>query len=146
MRYKSFIFVLILIVITLILSAEEKIQTTKTEDIKKLLEVTKAIDAGIQGMNDMLEIFKSGDFGLPDKFYDEMKKEITIENFSEVIIPIYDKCYTHDDIKELLVFYETPLGIKLIRTQPIILNESKIAAEKWATRITETIINNLQLE
>lgn len=42
------------------------------------------------------------------------------------MIPIYDKYYTEDDIKQLTDFYQTPIGKKVISSTPLIIERTGI--------------------
>ena len=48
------------------------------------------------------------------------------------MIPIYDKYFTHNDIRSLIRFYDSPIGRKFIKMQPYILTESMQAGTKWS--------------
>ena len=57
----------------------------------------------------------------------------------EISIPSYDKHMTHDDIKQLLKFYNSPIGKKLIEKQPLILRDSMIVGQKWGMELNRRI-------
>ena len=46
----------------------------------------------------------------------------------EAIFPLYDKFYSEQDLKDIVEFYRTPTGQKLIGTLPQLLAESQTAA------------------
>ncbi len=47
------------------------------------------------------------------------------------VIPIYGKYFTHQEIRELLAFYQTPAGKKTILVLPKVVNESMMAGQRW---------------
>ena len=51
------------------------------------------------------------------------------------MVPIYDKYYTHEDIKGLIQLYGTPLGKKMLVVLPKVMGESQAAATKWGETI-----------
>ena len=55
------------------------------------------------------------------------------------LIKIYSKYYTHQDIKDLLKFYQSDLGKKLISTTPSIVQESMAAGQNWGQNIVPII-------
>jgi hypothetical protein len=107
---------------------------TKTEDIKELMELMdaeKTIDAM---MDNMIPIFRQqatmllkseeGQEAMED-FMDFMLakvKEVS-KGMLDDMIPIYDKHFTHDEIKGLQAFYATPLGKKLLDKTPELSQE-----------------------
>ena len=64
--------------------------------------------------------------------------------------PIYDRNFSHQELLDLLAFYQTPLGTKLRNVTPIISNESTFAGEEWvrelAPHIREKILEQLSLQ
>jgi len=47
------------------------------------------------------------------------------------LTPVYAKHLTHDDIKQLLVFYRTDLGKKIINRMPVVTSESMAVGQQW---------------
>ena len=56
----------------------------------------------------------------------------------EVYIPLYKETYTEDEIKELIVFYKTPVGEKSIEASQSI---SQQAAQQSAEKYNSTIVD-----
>lgn len=112
----------------------------------KLMEVTGAGDIGVQMMNQMIAAFKQGDQQVPDKFWTDFMSEVDPNELVEMCVPSYEKHFTHAEIRELLAFYETPLGKKLIKTQPVIMQECMIAGQEWGRKLGERIAKKLQAE
>ena len=48
---------------------------------------------------------------------------------SEVLI--YDKHFSHQEIRGLIEFYRTPLGQKTLKELPAVVSESAQAGQKW---------------
>lgn len=140
----------ILIVATLtagiVLAGDETADSAKRADIKKLMDVTGSGKLGIQVMNQMIGAFKQGKMGVPDKFWEDFMAEINPNELVEMCIPSYEKHFTHAEIKQLLAFYETPLGQKLIRTQPELMQECMIAGQTWGRKLGEKVAKKLEAE
>jgi len=119
---------------------------TKRTDIKQLMEITGVGKLAIQAMNQMITVFKQSDMRIPDKFWDDFISEADPNELVEMCIPIYEKHFTHDEIKQLLKFYKTPIGKKVIETQPVIMQECMIAGQEWGKKISEKIVKKLQEE
>ena len=49
--------------------------------------------------------------------------------------PIYHKYLTEADLRELIAFYQTPVGQKMVTTMPLIVQESMLAGEQWGKNI-----------
>ena len=51
------------------------------------------------------------------------------------IIPIYARHFTHQDVLDMIAFYETPLGRKTLEVTPKIMQESMQLGQQWALRV-----------
>ena len=60
-----------------------------------------------------------------------------------VIVAIWDRHFSHDDIRGLIESYESPLGRKLVETQPAVMQESMAAGELWARQVLQRIRDKL---
>lgn len=51
------------------------------------------------------------------------------------IAEIYMETYTHDEIKEILEFYASPIGKKIIATTPEITQKSMTIGQTWGAKL-----------
>lgn len=120
-------------------AAQTPAEGEKVRDIKRLLELTGAgglgVQLGEQQMEQLRPLFSTLPPEVRDKvlraFEEEMRKELTAEKLIELVIPIYDKHLTAEDVRGLIAFYETPLGRKVVEVLPQISRE---AFERGAAR------------
>ena len=62
----------------------------------------------------------------------EMVRELTADGGPlKEIIPIYAKYFSEDDILQLIAFYETPLGQKMIEVMPQLTMDSMQVSMRW---------------
>jgi hypothetical protein len=118
----------------------------KIADIRKLMEITGSGNIGMQVLNSMIDSYRKMLPQVPQSFWDEFLKDVNPQSLVELIIPIYDKYLTHDEIKDIIKFYESPSGRKLIQVLPQITNESMEAGRIWGKEMGERIIERLQRE
>lgn len=60
-----------------------------------------------------------------DLMIDRIEKEIDFKGFAEKsLYNIYDKHYTEQELKELISFYQTPIGKKVVAVSPLIQSET----------------------
>jgi hypothetical protein len=64
-------------------------------------------------------------------FLEKFRQHADAEHLTDLIVPIYDKYYTADEIRQLIQFYQTPLGEKVITVLPKIAAESQAAGQEW---------------
>ncbi|NJO01345.1 MAG: DUF2059 domain-containing protein [Bacteroidia bacterium] len=118
-------------------------QDALDRDIAKLLELTGAKRTMMQSLDLMNENMKAM---MPADVLAKLQEEMR-NSLDEVVAEIgviYRKHYTHEDIKGLIAFYQTPLGQKLLETTPIIHTESYQAGEQWGKKAYEKVINEME--
>ena len=125
---------------------DETATVTKREDIKELMELMNSKDMGLQVMHTMFDSVKALGTAIPENLFEEFTSEVNFDELTELIIPIYDKHFSHDDIKELIAFYQTPIGKKLIEKQPDIIKESMVAGMTWGQKIGAKLVKKLREE
>lgn len=116
----------------------------KRQDIRKLLEVTGSAKLGQQVLAQMMNTFRSTNPKVPDEFWDQVQKEFDSGSLIDLVVPIYEKHLTHEDIRGMLSFYESPLGRKLIEVTPAITQESMTAGQQWGLEIAKRIQKRLE--
>ena len=77
---------------------------------------------------------------LPDRVVTTLKSEL-IAMFEERatapgglvddIVGVYDRHFTHPEIRELLAFNRTPIGRKTMQAMPAIMSETMAAGQAW---------------
>ena len=65
---------------------------------------------------------------------EESAKLKEIFNLDEIIdrfIPVYDKYFTEDDLGQLINFYKSPIGKKLIKVTPLLMEDSMTVSMEY---------------
>ncbi|OQP61915.1 hypothetical protein A3860_29920 [Niastella vici] len=136
---------LILIIIIYSLSSNCYSQTPATkEHIRTLLEMIGSGKIGVQVMENMLVTFKKTVPNVPNEFWDEYMKEVKPDTLIDLIIPVYAKYYTDEDVTQLIDFYRTPLGKKVIEKLPLITQESYLIGAEWGKKLGEKAFKMLK--
>ena len=120
------------------------VSTTKTEQIRELLEVTGSGDLGIQVMRTMTEQMRQSVPNVPSEWWDKFMEKIDPEELSELVIPIYEKHFTEAEIVAMLEFYRTPVGRSIISKMPAVTQESMVAGQIWGTKIAREVVEELE--
>jgi hypothetical protein len=79
-------------------------------------------------------------------YEEEVQKAFTTENLNALIIPIYDKCFTGDELIALIAFYDTPLGKKVVEALPQIFRASSAAGEQLGREVQERVTERIGKE
>lgn len=73
-------------------------------------------------------------------------KEVRTEELVDLIVPVYDRNLSQDDVKELIRFYESQAGKKFVAGLPKITQESMVVGEKWGRQLAERVMKKLQTQ
>jgi len=137
---KKLIFVLLLTILSGSLSIYGQ---SKNEDILKLLRVSGTDKQTQMVIDELIALFEQTIPDIPAVVWVKFKDKIKIDDLLEMCIPIYDKYYTHNEIKELIKFYESPIGTKMVDAEYKMTNEISALGEKWGEKIGNEIVNEL---
>ena len=137
---------LLLLFLTPAVIAQTAPANTKTANIRKLLLLMDAGTTFKNAMQTQVDLMKLAAKDIPPKFWDELLKEIDPAAFLELLVPIYDKHLSAEDVDAMIVFYQTPTGKKLISALPQIIAETGVAAEKYGGQASERVIKRMQAE
>jgi hypothetical protein len=116
---------------------------TKDDDILKLLRASGSDKLADQMMNAMMPQFKQLVPSIPDAFWVIFKQKLNIDDLLYACIPAYNKFYTHDEIKQLIAFYESPIGRKMVEVTPLLAQETMVIGQKWGEKLGQDIVNEL---
>ena len=127
------------------LLTQPKIDPAKEADIRKLLDLSGAKALAMQMMDSMqkdmkpmlLNSFPPGEYRekLIDLFLARFHSKASAQNFLDIALPVYDKYFSHEEIKGLIQFYSTPLGQKTLSTLPKLTAELYEDGRKWGEQI-----------
>src|SRR6266704_3984426 len=114
-------------------SRQPKIDPGKEADIRRLLDLTGAGALATQTMNGMeknikpllTSSFPPGEYRekLIDLFFEKFHSKRDPQQLLDLAVPIYDKYYSDEEIKQLIHLYETPMGQKMLKVMPQVLGE-----------------------
>ncbi len=125
-------------------SAIQPANAEKVRDIRRLLDLTGAGNLGAQVMDQLLGSFKQSNPAVPARFWDDLRSEMNAGQLTELVVPIYDRHLGHDDIKQVIAFYESPAGRKLNAAQPQIVAETMKAGQDWGRAAAERILKRMK--
>ena len=113
-------------------------------DIRALLKATGAGSMGVQMMDQMITSLKPMAPQLPGAFWDDVRAEFNADELVNLVVPIYAKHLTHEDVKGLISFYESPVGRKMIAVQPVLMAESMEVGQAWGQEIALRVVAKMQ--
>jgi len=114
--------------------AELKGSNRYDPEVLKLLKLMRTDDLMLQGidmvlkaqipqMEAELENSETSDFPL-EEYVERIQQRVDVDSLLYQMIPLYNYHYTREEINGLITFYETPLGCKLTKVLPHVMEES----------------------
>ncbi len=114
-------------------------EATKAADIRRLLELTGTREMVEQMKSSMMEQFRKNAPGVPPDMFNEIMAELKADDLMESMIPVYSKHFTGEDIKEMIAFYQSPFGRKVLREMPQIILESNEVGTRWGDGVVTRV-------
>jgi uncharacterized protein len=65
---------------------------------------------------------------------------------TDEVARLYAARFTEQELKDVLAFYKTPAGRKVIIEEPKILDASMSHAQDWANKLSEEVLNKFRVE
>jgi uncharacterized protein len=79
---------------------------------------------------------------------DKMRKELE-PRFSELadeISKLYATHFTEQELKDIVAFYKSPVGKKMLVQQPIVIDASMSFAQTWSIKLSEEVTAKMREE
>jgi hypothetical protein len=75
-----------------------------------------------------------------------MATQTKVDDLEDLVVPIYDRHFTLGEVNQLIAFYSTPTGKKVIAEMPGVMQESMAAGQKWGEALGAKIGAQLEKE
>ena len=115
----------------------------KRADIRRLMQVSGEIQTMQQAMIAGIDQLRPLTPELPDEFFHELKTAFLSDELVELLVPVYDRHFSRDEILQLIEFYEGPVGKKLVEKLPLLQQDAMGVGQRWAQKkgleITESL-------
>ena len=114
-------------------------QSSKDVKIAELLETMGSTHAMKTSFEYMIKYYKQNNPQISSEYWDNASKHVDYDELVQKLIPVYSKHFTEQEIVDLLNFYNTSTGKKMIDKMPVILKESMEIGRKWGIELAQKI-------
>lgn len=107
-------------------------------DLEKLLQINGSAGTYNMVFDQMKPQLKMMKPGVPDSVWVNLKTEVFDKEVLELtkqLAPLYKKHFTHNDVKEMISFYESPVGKKLAAKTPVLTGEAMQLGQIWGMNL-----------
>ncbi len=116
--------------------------------LEKMLEVSGSTTSAKTMVPQMIAMMKQqSSTSAADAFWDGFQKkweEKFGSKLAELYVPIYQKYLTLDDLKQIIAFYESPVGKRLSASTPAMMSEGMQIGQKLGMQIVTELRQELE--
>jgi len=69
-----------------------------------------------------------------------------MSEINDEVARLYATNFTEQELKDILTFYQSPAGKKLLNTQPKVIDSSMTFAQNWANKLSDEVIAKMRDE
>lgn len=117
----------------------------KQEKVRRLMAATGAEASGRMMLDMMTQHFQRMST-LPPGFMEKFREVAEEESMVDMLVPVYMKHFTEEDLDAALAFHESPAGKRFLAAQPLVMQEAKEVGEQWGVRLAEKTLQALKEE
>ncbi len=122
-----------------------------TIEIRKMIEVTGMTGEFVEGVRFNLENLRTSEPGLwPEEFYEGFMNEVSSDAykriFENIMVNIYRKYFNLEDVKGLIVLYQSDLGRKTLKILPQIMQETMSAGGEIGKLVAEQVYEQMLIK
>jgi hypothetical protein len=110
----------------------------------QVMEVTGATAAGSQVVDSLMAQIKPAYPTVPEELWVEVSSSFDVDEIIELSIPIYMRNFNESELAELVAFYQSSLGRKVIERMPVVMQESMLAFNGWNRAKAMEVIERLK--
>ncbi len=118
-----------------------------SQKLKEMLAVSGAEANFRAAIDQMIVMYKKQKPEVPltvwDEFGNMFKKNISADLLT-MLLPVYQKHLTEEDLTGITAFYKSPSGMKLAQESPLILQESMQVGQAWGMKLGEEFAKKLK--
>jgi hypothetical protein len=129
-------------------------EAEKHADIQTLMQETGML-ANMNRMVDLvmpqvISSLKKINSNIPQAIWDDFARlgseefKKSLPELEEPVITIFDKNFTDDEIKQLIVFYKTPLGQKVVTKLPVVMQQSAEMGRTWGAQVGARVAERIR--
>ena len=116
---------------------------TKNDDILRMLKISGGSLLAEQMMDALIPQFQQLIPDIPNIFWVRFREKLNMDDLLYACVPVYDRHFTHDEIRQLIAFYESPIGRRFVEVSPLLNQETMAIGQRWGEQLGQDIVNEL---
>ncbi len=119
-------------------TAGSAVDAAKAAKIHELIRMTGVADIALDLMKRQMDLAKKT-LPIPPRAQDDFANEfiaaVNMDDFVNLMVPIYSRHFTEADLDGMIAFYRSPLGQKTLKELPLVVAEGQKAGAEWGRQI-----------
>lgn len=106
--------------------------------LKTMFEVSGSEQTYQAAIKQIFKTYKQQYSNIDNETWNDLEKEFSkasLDDLTTMLVPVYKKYLTQEDLKELIKFYQTPVGKKFAKNTPFIMEESMQVGQQWGMQV-----------
>lgn len=116
---------------------------SKEENLKKLIGLSSGALTSMKINERIIDAYRKQYPQVDSAFWSARSAEIKLDELFDQMVPLYAKFYTEQETQQLIDFYQTALGKKMLSVMPQLLTESMAIGQQWSAQIGKRIQEQL---
>jgi uncharacterized protein len=115
--------------------------------LKEMFQASGAEETYTAVIKQMFTMFKQQYSNVNVEIWDEFEKEFmktSMDDLVLMLVPVYEKYVTLQDLDDIIAFYKTPAGNKYAKNTPLIMQESMQIGQKWGLKLGQDFSRKMQ--
>ncbi|MCS3868186.1 hypothetical protein J3D55_001102 [Chryseobacterium ginsenosidimutans] len=117
---------------------------TKQNKVKELISLSGIFPLSKEVEKDVISNYKKKYSHVPESAWEPIEKKISVDELVNKVVEIYGNKFSEKEIEQLLIFYKSDVGKKVIQNSPSIMTEIQNASNSWGVKVMEIINGDLE--
>ena len=118
---------------------------SKDDELLSLLKLIGVKENLVLMVDQTLDYMKKERPNISTDDWNQVRNGLEYDSLLMKLVPVYSKHYKHSEVKELIDFFESPIGRKYVAKGGVIGQESYIAGKSIGKSIAEAIYVRLRI-
>ena len=124
-----------------------QVSDTYSPTLKQMFEVSGTENVYKTAITQVFSMFKQKYTDVGTEVWSELEAEFmqaSLDDLVEMLVPVYSKHLTEEDLQAVIEFYSTPTGKKFAEKTPLITQESMQIGQEWGMKIGEEFVKKME--
>lgn len=114
------------------------------QDIREFFKLTNVAELSFADIKNNIDLQRRANPDVPDEFWKELLNKLKPEEFIERMVPIYEKHFSHEEIKAWITFFESPHGQAFLKSQVVVLQECSAVSQAYVEEVARPLLKKLE--